>query len=283
MHDWTDRAGFATDSGQENDQMIPYARQALLPMALLQIFAPVLPLMGLGESIGDRAVAEGIPPELPLGIFFSIWSLIFLGYLIVAVLAWRDPDSLPKGIAAPLALAGLGNAAWIISARLFGLPWLDFLLLIPILLMAWEVSQRLDLTQPDPAWQRRVLDGTAGLLSGWLTVAVSISVPDVVRWALEWGPSDHIWYSLWLTLIPAALLAWLFASRFSRSWWYFAALSWGLVGIIANNWLRTETHALAIATFIVGAYVLRRRWRFGARGAVVPEQEAVTRQSVSAR
>ena len=46
---------------------------------IAQFFVPVLPQLGIGETIGDRAVADGIPPELPLGVFFSIWGVIFIG------------------------------------------------------------------------------------------------------------------------------------------------------------------------------------------------------------
>ena len=53
--------------------------------AIGQFFVPVLPQMGIGETIGDRAVAEGIPPELPPGLFFSIWGIIFLGLFVLAV------------------------------------------------------------------------------------------------------------------------------------------------------------------------------------------------------
>ena len=108
---------------------------------------------------------------------------------------------------------------------------------------------------------------TVGLLAGWLTVAVSISVPDVGRALLGRGPSDAVWHSLWMALIPATGLAFVFANYVSRNFWYFIALGWGLLGIVVNNWSRLGTHALAIAAAIVGLYILFRRIRFGARGS----------------
>ena len=59
----------------------------LLAVAILQWLAPLLPLSGHGRTIGAQAVEEGMPPELPPGVFFSIWGVIFTLYLIFARLA----------------------------------------------------------------------------------------------------------------------------------------------------------------------------------------------------
>nr|WP_070960417.1 hypothetical protein [Hyphomonas sp. Mor2] len=248
--------------------MTDFNRYALLLAALGQFLAPALPSLGFGESIGARAVADGIPPELPIGIFFAIWSVIFLGFFAMALLHLQKPDHATRQVAAPLALAGFGNVIWMISAQSIGSVWLDFLLLLPIGFFAWEAAYRLDQTQTYDGSLRSVLYGvTVGMLAGWLTVAVSISVPDVGRWLLGRGPSDAVWQSLWMTLVPAVILATVFANHVSRSGWYFVALGWGLLGIVVNNWTRLETHALAIAAAIVGVYILFRRIRFGASGS----------------
>lgn len=243
-------------------------RLLLLLAALGQFAVPLLPLAGIGETIGARAVAEGIPPELPTGIFFSIWSLIFIGYLLTGILHLNSPDNATRQVAGPLALAGFGNVLWMISAQSIGSVWMDFLLLLPIGFFAWEAAYRLDRTQTYDGSGRSVLYGlTTGLLAGWLTVAVSISVPDVGRLLLGREPTDAVWQSLWMALIPATVLAIVFANYVSRSGWYFVALGWGILGIVVNNWTRLGTHALAIAAAIVGAYILFRRIRFGARGS----------------
>lgn len=243
-------------------------RFLLLLAAIAQFAAPLLPLLGFGETIGARAVGEGIPPELPTGIFFSIWSVIFLGYLLIGIQHLRAPDHATRQVAVPLALAGFGNVVWMISAQSIGAVWLDFILLLPIGFFAWEAAYRLDRTLTYDGTGRSILHGlTIGLLAGWLTVAVSISVPDVGRWLLGRGPTDAVWQSLWMALVPATILATVFANYVSRNGWYFVALAWGLLGIVVNNWFRLETHGLAIATALVGAYILFRRMRFGARGS----------------
>ncbi len=237
-------------------------------VAIAQFFVPVLPQFGLGEAIGDRAIAEGIPPELPVGLFFSIWGVIFTGLLITALVNLRAPDAASERLAAPLALAALGNIVWMVSAQSIGSVWLDFLLLLPIAFFTWEAAYRQDRTgRFDGTWRTVLYGLTVGLFAGWLTVAISISVPDVGRWVLGRGVTDAVWQSLWMTLIPAAGLAFVFANYVSRNGWYFVALAWGLTGVVVNNWARIGTHGIAIAAAIVGLYILFRRIRFGARGS----------------
>ncbi|MDJ0921974.1 MAG: hypothetical protein QNI84_12675 [Henriciella sp.] len=248
--------------------MIRLVRLALLLIAIAQFAAPVLPVLGIGENIGMRAVADGLPPELPPGVFFAIWGPIFLAYLTFALLANIRPTATSDHLAAPLAVAGLGNVIWMISAQSLAQPWLDFVLLLPILAAAWVAAYRLDLAGGfDGTLHRLLACGLVGLLAGWLSVAVSISVPDVTRWALGRDVTDRVWQSLWLTLIPAGLLASAFASRISTNLWYFVALGWGLIGVIVNNWQRTELHGLAIAATVIGVWIVLRRMRYGATGA----------------
>ena len=79
--------------------------------------------------------------------------------------------------------------------------------------------------------------------------------------------SDAVWQSLWLSLLPAAGMAYVFATYVSRNGWYFIAVAWGLFGILVNNWARLGTHALAIATAFIALVVIYHRIRFGARGS----------------
>lgn len=244
------------------------SKPLFLLIVLAQFLVPILPLIGVGESIGARAVADGIPPELPTGIFFSIWSLIFTGLVLTAFLHLRSATYASSRIAPPLMLAAAGNLVWMFCAQSYGRVWLDFLLLLPIAFFTWEAAYRLDQTQAYDGTPRSILHAlTVGLFAGWLTVAVSISVPDLGRWFLVRGPSDAVWQSLWMCLVPASILAFVFANYVSRNGWFFVALGWGLLGIVVNNWTRLGTHALAIATVCVGLYILLRRIRFGARGS----------------
>ncbi|RIJ30677.1 hypothetical protein [Henriciella mobilis] len=241
----------------------------LLAVAILQWLAPLLPLSGHGRTIGAQAVEEGIPPELPPGVFFSIWGVIFTLYLIFALLAVFKTSYLEERLGQPLLLAGAGNVVWMLSAQYIGNEVLNLILLLPIAALAWWAARRLHrMGGWDGTARRLVACALTGLLSGWAAVAISISIPRVARLLLGLAPTDHVWISLWLALVPAALLAWVFATRISRSLWFFVALAWGLSGIALNNWERTGLHGLAIMTTLVGLYVIWRRLAYGARTAL---------------
>ncbi len=232
------------------------AHRWLLPMAILHFLVPVLPRLGIGEGMDVRAVQDGIPPELPLGLFFLIWLVIFSLYLVLAIRVWRRKDLVSPEANAALAAAGAGNVIWLLVSQFTDIVWLNMILLIPILVASWRAAYLLDNSPSDQMAQR-----VAGLMSGWLTAALAISIPDTTRWVLGWAVSDYMWVSLWLALVPAAFLTWVFVRHISRTWWFFAALGWGLLGVATNNWLRTEAHGLAIATVFMGLYVIWRRYR----------------------
>ena len=82
-------------------------RKLLLPVAALQLLAAYVPTaLELAPSIGERATADGIPPELPLGPFFAIWGVIFLAYISFAIYALRNETELTRRLSAPLAFSG---------------------------------------------------------------------------------------------------------------------------------------------------------------------------------
>ncbi|MEO1406745.1 MAG: hypothetical protein AAFV54_09685, partial [Pseudomonadota bacterium] len=174
-------------------------RYFILPAALLQWLAGYVPRqLGLGESNGDRTIADGIPPELPPGYFFAIWGIIFLAYTAFGIYALRNETELTRRLAPPLVAVGVLNAIWILSAEFIGNPVLDFLLIIPPAVAAWMAAYRFDgmrgLGGSPIKWTADVL---TGLLAGWLTVATAISVPRAGRFVLNQGPTDSEWIAFW--------------------------------------------------------------------------------------
>jgi len=85
------------------------SKPLFLVVVLAQFLVPVLPAFGVGVTIGERAVADGIPPELPPGVFFSIWGVIFLGLVLTAILHWRNPNYSTERIAPPLHFRSAGK------------------------------------------------------------------------------------------------------------------------------------------------------------------------------
>lgn len=231
----------------------------LLVGVLQPLTGALAPLTGLGTPIG--AATAGIEaPEQPLPLFFSIWSVIFLAYAGLGLAGLRWPSDGFRRIGWPMLAAGLANIVWMLSAQLIAYQPLDFLLLAPVLAAAWIAAARAEtLRGSDTGITFRVADMASGLLAGWVSVAVAISAPLTIRSFTTLGPTDLPWPMFWITASLAALAAWAFTAFVSRSLWFFAALGWGLLGIVFNNWLRTEMHGIALMAGIVTATILLLR------------------------
>ena len=240
----------------------------LLLLAVLQPLSGALaPLLDIGTPIGNATRDLGAP-EQPLPVFFSIWSLIFLAYLVFSLFAIFRRETWMERIALPLVIAGMLNVIWMLSAQLIVSPPVDFALLFPIGVAAWYSAWRFDrMRGMGGSAAKLTADAVTGLLSGWITVAAAISVPITIRHTTTLGPTDYPWLMLWATLVPAGLAAWLFTRFVSRSAWFFVALGWGLLGILLNNWTVTGMNWLAIITGVVAVLVLYLRMTRGAHGA----------------
>ena len=244
-------------------------RKLLLPVAALQLLAAYVPTaLDLAPSIGERATAGGIPPELPLEPFFAIWGVIFLAFISFAIYALRRQTELTRRRSAPLVFAGLGTALWMPLQQIVANPLLDLIALLPIAWLAWLAAYRFDTMRgmggSPIKWTADVL---TGLLSGWLTVATAISVPRAGRFVLGQGPTDSEWISLWSVLAVISMATWVYKRRISRTIWYYYAAGWGLLGIVLNNWLRTDFGYFLWITLFFGLWLIYRRWATGATGS----------------
>lgn len=250
--------------------MTALSRYALLPIAALQFLIPLLPQLGIGLDVGAaaREAYAGLPPEQPLGAMFSIWGIIFTLFAIFAVYTLRKDDTLVRRLAPPLALAGTLNCLWMLSAQTLNIQLLNFILLFPIAFFAWGAARKFDqMRGMGGSAIKLVADAVTGLLSGWITVAISISVPLTIRNFSTLGASDYPWQMLWITLITASLGAYFFSRFISRSLWFFVAAGWGLLGIILNNVYVTNMGWLAIVTGIMTFLIVYLRLTRGADGA----------------
>ena len=243
----------------------------LIVLGILQpVSGALAPVLGIGTPIGEAT--RGLQaPEQPLPAYFSIWSLISGAYIAFAYLTWRHREPWMLRVGAPLAGAGLANIVWMLSAQLIALQRVDFVLLFPIATLSWTAAARFDrMRGMGGSPQKLVADAATGLLSGWILVAIGISVPLVIRGLAGYGPTDLPWQMLWIFLGTVALGSWVFARYISRSLWFFVALAWGLMGVIANNWMVTGMEWLAIMTAVSGSLILGLRLLRGADGTTVP-------------
>lgn len=245
-------------------------RYLLLAIAIGQFLAAGVPqAMGWGQGLAARAETGGIPAELPLGLFFAIiWNIIFLLYLVNAALTAQRGTYARRQIGKPLLAAGALNIVWMLSAQFIASLWLDLFLLFPVMAAAWEASRRLDrIGGYDGTNERLLLCAVTGLLSGWISVAVTISIPDAARDLLGHHASDFVWPYLWLTFGVGAAIAYTFTRHISRSLWYFIAFGWGVAGIAVNTLTRLDMPLLGYAAIAFAILVLYARLTRGADGA----------------
>ncbi|MEO1100478.1 MAG: hypothetical protein AAFW65_01390 [Pseudomonadota bacterium] len=238
-------------------------RYALIVAAIGQFLVPALPsLIGFGTPVGDAARADygGFPPEQPAGIAFAIWGVIFSFYAAFALANLFGTNETLRRVGPPLAAAGLFNVLWMLSAQTINLQLLNFVLLFPIGYFAFRAAAAFESVRGmGGAPTKLIADAATGLLSGWITVAVAISVPLTIRTLTGLGATDFPWQMLFLTLATATAGAWAFTTYVSRSLWYFGALGWGVACIALNNWFVTGMHPLALTAALAAILILR--WR----------------------
>lgn len=215
----------------------------VLAAAALQIAAGAVGGAGLwGEPVG--VVADSYPtPLLPAGGAFTIWSLI---YVLFAVLAFRQ--ALPGQLARPvhrrtgwwLGASGMLNAGWValFAHRLV----LAAQLVIVLLLMCLAVTAVRLMSTPAQSWADRLLLHTPiTLYTGWVAVA-TVAGAATTGAALGAGPSTAgAVIAVALTGVAAAAVA----RRLPAVAGFAAAVCWALA------WIATGTSATAVQ---VGAF-----------------------------
>lgn len=236
-------------------------RFTLLPIAIAQLLAGYIPpRFNLGTDIATRVTQDGIPPELPPGRFFAIWGIIFTAYFVVSLYALAKKNELVQRLSFPLMVAGLTNTVWMLAAQFIGSTLLETLILVPLVWASWTAAKEFDgmrgLGGSGIKWTSDLL---TGLLSGWSVIALSISLPRLVRDLLGQGPTDMEWVSLWLVIFPLFGLTWAFRLKISQTGWYYVAICWGVLGIIVNNWTRTGYGYFGWIALIAGLWLVYRR------------------------
>lgn len=138
------------------------------------------------EEAADGALATDATPVAPAVPAFSIWSVIYLGLLGLAV--WQ---ALPAQRSSPrlrrlgsLIIASmLLNGAWILSVQ-FGWLAVSVALIVALLAVLAQVF-RITVAIPSSGRAESILvDGTMGLYLGWVTVA---TVANVTAWLAATG------------------------------------------------------------------------------------------------
>ncbi len=118
----------------------------------------------------------------PSGPAFSIWSLIYAGFLAYAL--WQFfAGPRHTALRGPIALSMLLNAAWILSIQA-DLLWFSVVIIASLLAVLVRVFVLTQATPPENTLDAIVTDGTMGLYLGWVCVA---TIANVTAWLVAVG------------------------------------------------------------------------------------------------
>jgi hypothetical protein len=206
------------------------------------------PFTGFNPDQLPNPIAQ--PPIQPAGYAFSIWGVIYLWILAMALfgLVKRDTAADWDRGRWPLLVSLAVGASWIavaLSAPVMATV-LIWVMLIGAIWALWRVPQR------DRAWLALPL----GLYAGWLTAASCVALATILIGYNILSPMAASWAALALALAIAIPLARRFATLT-----YPLAIAWALIGVAVQNASFYPALALAAAAGATGMAWLMLRYR----------------------
>jgi hypothetical protein len=218
----------------------------------VNILAVTLPLNGQDTAeISDRFKVYFVPA----GYVFSIWSIIYLGWIAFTIFQFRPSQAVNRRLRRLgylFAFSNLANAAWLFSwhYNLFGLSVLVMLTLLALLIASYL---RLDVNRSAVTrteyWSVDVL---FSIYLGWITVATVANIADWLYF-VDWngfGIPDQTWTVI--MLIVASLLG-LAMTLIRRDVGYVAVLVWAFTGIAIKQ---TSAPIVVLSASIAAAAML---------------------------
>lgn len=230
-------------------------RGAILLGAIMQVAFSSLPVIGVGEPIGEQSdrVRTLITPA---GWAFSIWGPLFTGsfaYAIYQLLPSQKRNALLARIGWASAGAFFGNAMWALYAQLSGLSVISSLIIIFTLLCLLSVFRALvDPGRSLSTFEKYLIALPLSALAAWLTAATIVNVSASLKYhglTLEYAGLAAAAVVIVGGLIAAATV---WSGRGNP--WYAAAFLWALAGIHAAA--SDEQDLIRLATMIAGGLVI---------------------------
>ncbi|MEQ3553087.1 hypothetical protein WIS52_21680 [Pseudonocardia nematodicida] len=224
-------------------------------LAILQVLVAAL----AGSAIGE--VARSVDtPLLAASWAFSIWSLIYLGFVVYAVYALLPGQrgrAIHRRVGWWLAATAVANALWILA---FSHRWVVTaeLLLIALVVALAVTYSRLSRDHAQDLTEQLAFRLPLSIYLGWSSVAlvlglmaagVSVGLPAE-------GVLPQVGAILLLVILTAVVLSVIGSSAGFAG--FAAAVVWALVGIVANDRPIAVTAVAAIAAAVVAVQAARR-------------------------
>ncbi len=149
-----------------------------LILAFAQIATPLLPMIGIGNPVGEQS-ADTQTLITPAGWAFAIWGPLYFGTIVYAIWqllpAQRD-SQLVRRIGWHAAGAFLGNAVWVAYTQLWGLGFPSVLIIVFTLVNLLAILRIFASTPHFTAGERLAAVLPLSALAGWLTAATIVNI-----------------------------------------------------------------------------------------------------------
>jgi hypothetical protein len=218
----------------------------IMATIVVNVLANVLPINGQNTgAISDRFQVYFVPA----GYVFSIWGVIYLGLIALAVYqALPSQRENPRLRSAGwwIVLGGLANIAWIFlwHYEQFPLTLVAMLVLLGTLIITYlRLGIGRSSVSKAETWTVRV---PISIYLGWITVATIANVTSLLNF-LKWdglGIAPEVW--MWIILAAVFVIATLM-NFYRRDIAYTAVILWALAGISIKH---ADVPAVAIPTWI---------------------------------
>lgn len=232
-----------------------------------QFLVTLLPALGIGTGIGDRATG-GEPLVQPIFWAFFIWFPIYaacIAYGIYQALpAQRDKGILHRtGFATGSAFIGV--TAYALVAQFGGSDWLLIAIFVWILASLLSAYLRLTAYRDQLTHNEQYLVlAPVSLLTGWVSLAILVNIAAVLKdtGLIVAGTMESL-FSMVLIIIAFLVAAYLIRAGRGNAWYAFPVI-WGLSGVVVANVLREPNPAVALtaglaALALVGVLLVARR------------------------
>lgn len=215
---------------------------------------------GMGLSLGAREMPTS--DAVPLGLFFAIWWIIFLGLIWYGHTLYRLGRKETKKLAESTSISLLLCIAWTITAQVAGKEPFWFLPLALLIAYVFAARAYLESFKVVRKLKKRLywkVVAPLGLFAGWLGLAFFINLSVVLEatgsafMRLKEGDQAAV-------LIFIATLVSLYVTyRAKAELSYPLAVLWGLLGIFLSHFgmLAGDAALLSLLVLVLGTAIIR--------------------------
>lgn len=228
---------------------------ATLILAFAQIATPLLPMIGIGQAVGEQS-DQTQTLITPAGWAFAIWGPLYFGTIVYAIWqllpAQRD-SALVRRIGWHAGGAFLGNALWVAYTQVWGLGLPSVLIILFTLINQLAILRIFASTTSFTAGERLAAVLPLSALAGWLTAATIVNIAAALNYHDIAMPGPAPLVSAAILLVGGAIVAAALVGTRGNPWYPLPFL-WALFAIHQNY---GQVHdEIATATIVAGLAVI---------------------------